>query len=110
MKVCNFTIWFTVRVLKIVQLHVSCRWKWHSSHGKRFKGDISTQRDSHKSELNEPAAIADLVTLELDVVNDAEVDNQVPPDPGTAENIVCSFIVCYNYNAISLGINFHFRR
>ena len=32
--------------------------------------------------------MADLVTLELDDVNDAEADNQVPPDPGTAGNII----------------------
>ena len=31
--------------------------------------------------------MANLVTLELDDV-DTEVDNQVPPDPGTAGNIV----------------------
>ena len=31
--------------------------------------------------------MTDLVTLELDDVNDAEVDKQVPPDPGTARNI-----------------------
>ncbi len=32
--------------------------------------------------------MADLVTLELDDVNDKEVDNQVPPDPGTTGNII----------------------
>ena len=31
--------------------------------------------------------MANLVNLELDVDNDTEVDNQVPPDPGTAGNI-----------------------
>ena len=72
----------------LVQLHVYCRWKRHSSHVKRFKGIISTQRASQKSELNEPVAMANLVTLELDDVNGKEVDNQVPPDPGTAGNII----------------------
>ena len=108
MKVGKLMIWFTVKVLKIVQLHVSCRWKWHSSHGKRFKGNISTQRDSQKTELNEPVAMANLVTLELDDINDKEVDHQVLPDPGTL--LVSSFIVCYYYNAIFLGINFHIIR
>ena len=67
---------------------MSCSWKRHSSHVKRFKGIISTQRASQKSELNEPVAMANLVTLELDDVNGKEVDNQVPPDPGTAGNII----------------------
>ena len=31
--------------------------------------------------------MADLVTLELDDVNDKDVDNQAPPDPGTAGNV-----------------------
>ena len=71
-----------------MQLHDSCRWKRHSSHVKRFEDIISTQRTSQKSELNEPVAMANLVNLELDDVNDTEVDNQVPPDPGTAGNII----------------------
>ena len=74
------------KVLSFVHLHVSCRWKRHSSHGKGFKGIISTQKTSQNTELNEPVAMANLVTLKLDDVNDTEVDNQVPPDPGIAGN------------------------
>ena len=110
-KFANYDLVYSVtrwNVLCLVQLHVYCRWKRHSSHVKRFKGIISTRRASQKSELNEPVAIANLVTLELDDVNDTEVDNQVPPGPGTVGNIIsCSFIVCHYYNAIFVGIKLH---